>query len=423
MKIVRLEAENVKRLRAVRIEPTGDLVVIGGRNAQGKTSVLDAIEMALGGTKAIPDVPIRRGEDSARVVLQLDGKDGLTVTRKFTAKGSYLDVRKADGSKPASPQALLDSLCNRVAFDPLSWIRAKPAEQAETLRRLVGIDFTAVDAERKRLYDLRTDANRRAKQEAAAADGMGIIQAPDEPISVAGLMAELRRRQDINRDVSARMQRFSEQQKRLSDLQRQADETEAEIQRLKTKLGELRERCQKGEAWIATEQAELDKIETGSMAADVGEVERQIADSERINAAVRNKQKQRQHRDQAQAAEAKAAELTKAIDKIDEQKAAELAAAAWPIPGLGFDAAGGVTFSGLPLDQASGMEQNRIAVAIGLALNPKLPVILIRDGSLLDEDAMRAVAQQATAAGAQVWLERVGKGAECSVVIEDGEVE
>jgi DNA repair exonuclease SbcCD ATPase subunit len=423
MKIIRLEAENVKRLRAVRIEPTGDLVVIGGRNAQGKTSVLDAIEMALGGTKAIPEVPIRRGEDSARVVLQLDGPDGLTVTRRFTSKGSYLDVRKADGSKPASPQALLDSLCNRVAFDPLSWIRSKPAEQAETLRRLVGIDFTAADAERKRLYDLRTDANRQAKQEAAAADGMGIIQAPDEPISVAGLMAELRRRQDINRDVSARMQRFGEQQKRLMDLQRQANETEAEIQRLKTKLGELRERCQKGEAWVATEQTELDKIETGSMSADVGEVERQIADSERINAAVRNKQQQRQHRDHAQAEEDKAAELTKAIDKIDEQKAATLAAAAWPIPGLGFDAAGGVTFNGLPLDQASGMEQNRIAVAIGLALNPKLPVILIRDGSLLDEDAMRAVAQQATAAGAQVWLERVGKGAECSVVIEDGEVE
>ena len=82
----------------------------------------------------------------------------------------------------------------------------------------------------------------------------------------------------------------------------------------------------------------------------------------------------------------------------------------------------GVTFNGLPIEQASSAEQTRVAVAIGLAANPELPVVLIRDGSLLDEDSLAAVAKQAAERGAQVWIERVGDGKECSVIIEDGEV-
>ena len=139
MKIVSLETENVKRLKAVRIEPDGTMVVIGGRNAQGKSSVLDSIEMALGGKESAPREPIRRGEKSARVVLQLDGEYGLKIVRKFTEKGSTLSIETADGMKPKSPQGLLDQLCNRIAFDPLQFVRQKPADQAATLRKLVGL--------------------------------------------------------------------------------------------------------------------------------------------------------------------------------------------------------------------------------------------------------------------------------------------
>ena len=71
MRIIRLTASNVKRLRAVDIKPNGTLQIITGRNAQGKTSVLDAIWLALGGGQASKDTPrpIRDGEESASVTV------------------------------------------------------------------------------------------------------------------------------------------------------------------------------------------------------------------------------------------------------------------------------------------------------------------------------------------------------------------
>ena len=153
MHITSLQVENIKRIKAASINPAGELVIIGGRNAQGKTSILDSIEMALAGKSAIPAEPIRRGSETARVVVTLD--DGSVVERTFTEKGSYLVVKRGDGTKAGTPQALLDSLCSKVAFDPLAFMRAKPAEQANQLRGLVGIDFTTQDNARRQAYDYR----------------------------------------------------------------------------------------------------------------------------------------------------------------------------------------------------------------------------------------------------------------------------
>ena len=55
MQIVELRAENVKRLSAVTIRPTGPVVEITGKNEAGKSSVLDSIWMALGGA----EVPVQ----------------------------------------------------------------------------------------------------------------------------------------------------------------------------------------------------------------------------------------------------------------------------------------------------------------------------------------------------------------------------
>ena len=137
--ILQLTAENVKRLHAVDIKPDGSLVIIGGRNAQGKSSVLDSIEFALGGDPSAK-MPVRRGEANARVVVNLGE---IVVKRTFTAAGgTSLVVTNADGQKQSSPQTILDKLTGALTFDPLAFSRQKPAAQAETLRALVGLDFT-----------------------------------------------------------------------------------------------------------------------------------------------------------------------------------------------------------------------------------------------------------------------------------------
>src|SRR6185436_2642524 len=130
-KIIKLTSENVKRLTAVEITPKGNVVVIGGRNGAGKSSVLDSIEYALGGDPSAK-MPVRRGEKNAKVVVDLGD---IVVKRSFTsAGGTHLIVTNADGEKQTSPQAILDKLVGRLTFDPLEFSRQKPAQQAETLR-------------------------------------------------------------------------------------------------------------------------------------------------------------------------------------------------------------------------------------------------------------------------------------------------
>src|SRR3990167_90897 len=139
MKIIRLSAENFKRLRAVEITPDGSVVVIRGRNAQGKTSVMDAIAAALGGKDLCREKPIRDGEERAEITVDLGE---YTITRVFTAKDSYLTVKNADGAKIANPQARLDGLIGKISFDPLEFTRTKPGDQVKLLAEITGVDFT-----------------------------------------------------------------------------------------------------------------------------------------------------------------------------------------------------------------------------------------------------------------------------------------
>ena len=118
MKIIKLVTQNVKRIKAVEITPEGSLVVIGGNNAQGKTSVLDSIMYALGGASTLPPKPLRQGAKKGKVVLDLGE---IKVTRTITSKTNQLVVESADGEKYTSPQAILDKLTGKLTFDPLTF--------------------------------------------------------------------------------------------------------------------------------------------------------------------------------------------------------------------------------------------------------------------------------------------------------------
>ena len=164
------------------------------------------------------------------------------------------------------------------------------------------------------------------------------------------------------------------------------------------------------------------KVEADEMPrVDCQSLHNQIAESETINAQVRNNREFDRLASEHTQVAGKAHELTKQLARLDAEKQATLESAKWPIDGLGFGEEG-ITFDGLPFEQASSAEQLRVAVAIGLALNPTLRVLLIRNGSLLDEENLRMLAEMAADADAQVWLERVGEDGECAVVIEDGTI-
>lgn len=418
-KIIKLSAANVQRIEAVEIEPDGSAVVIGGRNAQGKTSILDAIEYALGGKGAFSAEPVRRGADKAEIVLDLGD---LIVTRTITAAGGgSLKVTSADGASYSSPQAILDKMVGTLAFDPLAFLRQKPAEQAHALAKIVGLDLDAFDRTRKAAYDDRTVLSRRVKalEGALATMAPPVGDAPDA-VDLKAIMGRMTEVDQATRAHDAATAAANSAKDRMDRAERAVEDLIARITAAKEELG----------AAIAQHSACQDAIaRTGAAVAALPAASEVRAMAERAQAqeADRSRQRADAARHAATAAELASVRgeveaLTATIEATDAARNAAIAGAAFPIADLGFDDAV-VTYRGLPLAQASGAERLRVSMAIALAMNPTLRIALIRDGSLLDADGLALVRDMAAERGAQVWIERVGNGPECSVVIEDGKIQ
>lgn len=397
MKIISLKASNVKRLKAVEITPSGELVVVGGRNAQGKSSVLDAIWLALGGgpaTKATTR-PVRDGEDSASVVLDLGE---FVVTRTWSGAKTTLTVATPEGAKFSAPQGILDALVGRLAFDPLEFTRLSAKAQRDALLGLVDLpfDLAAIDEERAALFDERTDVGRRGK--AIGDIPAEVPDVPAEEVSSADVLAELRAAQDSERTAEATIRR--------ADLALAAfDQAAAALERAREE-----------------QKAAHDAVQAlPPVPADVEAIEQRLASVDETNRAVRANADARAKREQHATLTAEYQTLTDKLAWLDKTKADGLAAATFPVPGLGFDESG-VTLDGVPFSQASSAEQIRVSLAMAMSLNPRLKVVHIRDGSLLDADSLTLIAGMAAERDYQVWIERVGDADEGAVIIEDGEV-
>ena len=429
MKIIKLEAQNVKRLKAVTIEPNGNMIVIGGENGNGKSSTLDAILYGMGGKSAICKEPLRRGEKKGQTVITTDT---LVIKRTFTeGGGGTLTVENKEGASYKSPQAILDALVGEIAFDPLSFANEE-GKQLERLKRLVGLDFSKQDAERKALYDERTAVNREYKAALARFNAAPKQDVPPdtqpEKVDVAALMREFDSAQAVNAASAKKRNDLEDIRTATKDLDADIRDIKKRIEDLQAELYEM-ERTRAG---LVNEGADLEAVVDALVDTDTQPIKDRIASAQAINDSIRDRAEARSTAIRANAekdrlkveSDAKQAEseaITARIDAVDRQKAEALAGAKFPIPGLSFDDTG-VIYNGLPLEQASDAEKLRVSVAIGLAMNPELKVLLIRNGSLLDENSLRMVAEMAEAADAQVWMERVGHGKECSVIIEDGMV-
>lgn len=425
MKIVKLVAENVKRLRAVSIEPDGSTVVIRGNNAQGKSSVLDAIAYALGGKSLIPTKVIRDGETEAVVSIETD--DGLKIERRWASNDrSVLEIRAADGSKVTSPQAMLEGLVGRLSFDPLAYLSMTPVKQLEALQKVVGLDFRELDESRKKAYDERTEVNRRVHHATIQLEPLRDFS-DTEPVSLADLsekVAVLSARRAEEQDAGRKLKALAEDRK-SSKSRAAAQETRiAQLRKqLEQEVAQLQVLLAESERFDRVDSTELEakanhEIETLS---ELDAVKAEIRNVEKINESARKVAERKRLEKVLADVTGESETLTKIIEKIDTKKLALIEAAKFPVPGLSF-AAEGVLFNGQPFDQSSQAEKLRVSLAMGLALNPTLKVLLIRDASLLDENSMALVGKMADEHGAQVWLEVVGKHG-VGIVIEDGAVE
>lgn len=416
VKITALEAENVKRIKAVAFtpSPTG-LTLVGGNNNQGKTSVLDALAWALGGERFRPDAAQRDGA-VAPAHLKVTLSNGVVVERK--GKNASLTVTDPTGRR--SGQQLLNAFVEPLALDLPRFMDASDKEKADILLRIIGIgaELHTRDLEIKGLYDKRTFTGQLAAQKKHFAEEMiSYPEAPDEPVSASEL---IRQQQDIlarngeNQRLRAQYAELEQQvqqcvdelkrtRERIATLQQLADELDAKH----TKLFNQRETARKTVSQLQDEST--------------AELEASIRDIEETNRKVRANLEKSRAEDEAAQYASEYDRLTEYIQQKRAERMALLNGADLPLPGLSVED-GVLTYNGKRWRDMSGSDQLRVATAIVRRLNPDCGFVLLDKLEQMDLTTLTEFAAWLEAEGLQAIATRVSTGSECQIIIEDGMV-
>lgn len=430
MKVLGLRAENFKILKAVEIIPGDGPVIIGGKNDQGKTSVMDAIWVALAGRAVAPAKPIRKGEEECRISLDIGD---FVIQRKFRAKedGNFTDSIKVlddRGRIVPSPQRTLDDLLGAIGFDPFEFTKKKAEDQAAQLLELVPLP---IDLEQFALDDARDYATRRDRNRdvesldariAAIPDHEGL---PDKPVDRQALLDKLssaaETNGDIEREKNARENERAAIARRRDDAARKRERVKqlrAEADLIEGEAINLESAAEEDEKRLNGMEPLPDPVDTAAIRADL-----EAADA--TNAKIAEKQRRAELVAQRASLAADAQAFTEAMEQREAQRREALAKAKMPVEGLGFaiNERGKpvVTYRDLPFNQAGKAVQIKASTAIAMAANPDLRILRITDGSLLDEDSFKLIADMAEAEDFQLWVEVVGEGA-AGIIIEDGSI-
>ncbi|SFL39719.1 AAA family ATPase [Lactococcus garvieae] len=400
IKINKLEIENVKRVKAVKLEPTKNgLTVIGGRNGQGKTSILDSIAWALGGNKHKPSQPHREGS-VLPPRLHLVMSNGLEVRRE----GKNSDLKVIDPSGNKAGQQLLNSFVEELAINLPKFMEASSSEKAKTLLQIIGVgeQLTALEQKEKELYNERHMIGQIADQKQKFADEQTYYpEAPTELVSAS----ELIQQQQAILAKNAENGRIRGQRDSLK--QRQA-ELDAEIARL------IEEKAQVDQQLIIAEKSALDLHDESTE-----ELEQNIQQVDETNRKVRANIDKEKANEEAQYYKDQYAELNEAIENIRREIKKLLDDADLPLPGLSVSE-GELLYNGQRWDNMSGAEQLKVSTAIVRKLKPECGFILIDKLEQMDVETLEEFGKWLEQEQLQAIATRVSTGDECSIIISDG---
>ena len=416
VKITALEAENVKRIKAVALTPapTG-LTLVGGNNNQGKTSVLDALAWALGGEKFRPNAAQRDGA-VAPAHLRVTLSNGVVVERK--GKNSSLTVTDPTGRR--SGQQLLNAFVEPLALDLPRFMEASDKEKADILLRIIGIgnELHLRDMEIKSIYDKRTFTGQLAQQKKHFADELiSYPDAPEQPLSASDL---IRQQQDIlarngeNQRLRQQAQELARQEQQCLDELKRARERIAELEKLReeldakhTKLFNQRKNAEKTVAQLQDEST--------------AELEASIQSIDETNRKVRANLEKARAEDEAAKYASDYEKLTEALSQKRAERLALLNGADLPLPGLSVED-GALTYNGKRWRDMSGSDQLRVAAAIVRRLNPDCGFVLLDKLEQMDMTTLEEFGRWLEVEGLQAIATRVSTGSECQIIIEDGMV-
>lgn len=409
VKIAALEAENVKRIKAVALtpSPTG-LTIVGGNNNQGKTSVLDALAWALGGEKFRPTAAVRDGA-LAPPHLKVILSNGVVVERK--GKNSSLTVTDPTGQR--SGQQLLNAFVEPLALDLPRFMQASDKDKADTLLNIIGVGdaLTGLDREIKALYDRRTVIGQIGAQKRHAAEELTEYpDAPSEPVSAIELIQQQQEILLHNADNQRKRMKLAQLEEQERQLGRRVQELSQELKMVEHQLTAVQQDVQDATKTVAQLQDE-----------STAELEQSIRNVEEINRQVSANLAKSKAQDEA---ERYAQEYTALTEQIKAKRTARmdlLNGADLPLTGLGVED-GSLTYNGKHWQDMSGSDQLRVATAIVRRLNPDCGFVLLDKLEQMDLATLAEFGSWLQAEGLQAIATRVSTGGECQIIIEDGRV-
>lgn len=407
IKINALQVENVKRVKAVALEPSANgLTVIGGKNGQGKTSVLDAIAWALGGDRYRPSNAEREGS-TLPPHIKLELSNGLTVER--SGKNSALKVVDTTGKR--SGQQLLNEFVEQLAIDLPRFLQASNREKADTLLQVIGVgdQVRNLEVKEKEVYNRRHMIGQEADRKRKYADELPHYPAaPNEPVSASQLIRQ-------QQDILARNGENQRKRMRANQIEHEYGRASAHVSILRSQLADAEKQLQQLEADLAV--AQKDALDLQDESTD--EIERSLQEIEQINIQVRaNCDREKAEQDAAHYAQ-QYQDLTKELEEIRHDKYALLDSAKLPLPGLSVED-GELTYNGKKWDCMSGSDQLIAATAIVRAINPRCGFVLLDKLEQLDAETLEHFGAWLAGEGLQAIATRVSTGPECSIIIEDG---
>ena len=409
VKINKLEIENVKRVKAVTIEPTSNgLTILGGNNNQGKTSVLDAIAWALGGNKYKPSKPARDGSMNPPT-LRLELSNGLIVERK----GKNSDLKVTDPSGQKAGQQLLDSFVEELALNLPKFIESSAKDKANTLLQIIGVGDKLWELDRKeeRLYNERRTIGQIADQKKKyAAEQPQYPEAPNELVSIADLIHE-------QQEILARNGENARKRQNRENIVNSLHLSEARLKQLKEQLAQEEATHESLMSdYIAANKSIEDLVDEST-----DEIESSIANIEEINRKVRANLDKEKAEEDAKQYSSQYNNLSKQIQDVRDERTSLLDSADLPLPGLSVED-GELVFEGQKWDNMSGSQQLRVATAIVRKLKPECGFVLLDKLEQMDIPTLTEFGKWLESEGLQAIATRVSSGEECQIIIEDGYV-
>lgn len=439
MQVLKYEAHNVLGVKDIKFDLAGrHLFLVGGANGQGKSSALSALVMALAGKSGMSDYPeiaLRKGEKKGKVTIELTGDADLMESKSITVElslrqkpsGAVVEefrVLDSAGEEAPEPRKLLQRLFTLRAFDPLAFERMKPKDKATLVQEMLGLDLSKYDDEYKTVFEQRTELGRDGKRLAAQLDAaVKHDDAPSDEVKVVDLMAELEGLQQDAR-AHANMEKLADDLRNHQvEYTKIADSLVEQIQALQKQLAETKEKIavkEKGEANARKKLAEM-----RDCTAEIAAIKEKIAKADEVNRKVRDNAAREVLEAEVKKSRGDYQKLTDRLKEIQEERAEVVANAKWPIDGMSLTE-DGLLMNGLPFEQSSTSQRIMASVAVGMALNPKLRLLVCQHGSDLDNDTLDALAKIVEEQDFQMIVEIVSRSKEdeerCAVVIADGEV-